>query len=539
VLTDIDMAKIVLREKIYVPVDDAFEYKDELDNRYVIDLFNEKGCSDCEFLPDRPTDTCVDCANYLSRKKLYTTVTKPSGQEYIGFPYGHKSMIPKIVPHVVKLAVHDLRPDTAFRTPLKFIQPLRPAQEEAVDVLVDLYNKGKLRGMLRAPPRTGKTVLAMALACRLRRRTLVFTNQDDLCKQFYETCMGGDNQEAYTNGPALKEKGVVSVIWAKKLEDYFKGDIVISTYQKFISDVGKERLAEIESLFAIVIADEVHRVAAPTFLKVMATMNTKGKLGLTATVTRKDGAHVLNEYVLGPVLHSMKTDTLKPTVVFHETGLFPSKSYSMWTYYCRWLEKNEDRTDMILNWVMKDLKADKSIVIPCVFTSQIHELTRRINFEWGRKIAESVTGSATTKSGKQKRHDAIDRAREGKTRVIVGTRSIIGTGMNVPAWDTLYWICPLANPENWYQEYSRILTPFEGKSAIIRMFLDGSEQTRGCLRSCLFKSAHPFPSLASQAFISPENWSIANAYLGKGKMEKLVKPKGSFKTLPNGRIQML
>lgn len=530
--------RLVLREKIYVPVDDPEEYTQELENRYVIDVFNEEGCKDCEFLPDRPCDTCPDCVNYLSRKKLYKVLTRPNGQQYVGFPYGHRSMIPKIIPIAKDLPILDLTAKARFRTALKFTQKLRPEQQEALDVLVDLFERGKLRGMLRAPARTGKTVVAMATACAIGHRTLVLTNQEDLCKQFYETCMGGSNQEAMTNAPQLAKKGVVSVVHARKLEDYSKGDIVISTYQKFITDLGKERLEHIESLFPLVIADEVHRVAAPTFLKVMATMNAQAKLGLTATVTRKDGMHVLNEYVVGPVVHTIETKTMRPRVVFHETGLFPKKDYSMWTYYCRWLERQEDRTDMILKQVMADLKQGRSIVIPCIFRSQVTELVRRINWEYDKKIARALLGGQSV-AEKRKRDEALDSAREGKTRVIVGIRSITSTGINVPRWDTLYWINPLSNPPMWVQEYSRILTPMEGKDPIIRMFLDGSGQTRGCLRSCLFKTEGKTASLAKQALIAPEQWAIANVYLKETKkMEHGYADTQPRVKLNNGRLAL-
>ncbi len=533
--------KIVLREKIYIPirsVDHLDRYKDELDSRYVIDVFNEDGCKDCEYLPDRPTDTCSDCANYLDRTKLYKVVERPNGNVFVGLPYGHRSMIPKIFPFAPDLEQLVMTPDFPFRTKLRFTGTLKESQEEAVSALEPLFEGGALRGLLRAPARSGKTVLSVALIIRIGQRALILTHLEDLCKQFYETCMGGPNQGALTNAPKLHDRGEISVVWAKKRSDYFKGDIVISTYQKFISESGREFLKEIEEHFGLLVVDEVHRAAAPSFLKVIASLNTHGKLGLTATVSRKDSMHVLNEYVFGPVLHSIASEVLRPSIVFHETGLFPKKSYANWQYYQRWLERSDSRTDMIVDQVIADVKAGRSVVIPCTFTSQIHELVRKINWVMGRKIAEAVVGGATTKSARAARENALDRAREGRTKVIVGTRSIIATGINVPLWDTLFWICPLSNPSGWVQEYSRILTPLEGKRPLIRMFLDGSDQTRGCLRSCLFKTEGKNKTLARFAAISTEEWAVANAYLKDGKMQEVVRNKPKVKKLANGRVSI-
>lgn len=533
------MADIILREKIYVPVDDPDEHMELLDLHYVVDVFKDKGCEPCEFMQSRPVDECGECPNYLARKKLFNTKTRPSGQTYVGFPYGKKNLIPRIIPRVKNMGYKDLRPRPTFETKLRFTGELRAHQDEAIDILVELEGDEELRGILVAPARSGKTVCAVALACKLQVRTLILANTHDLCQQFYKTCVGGDNQDPLTNAPALAKKGVQAVTLAESVEDFFIGDIVIATYQKFISEIGMERLKEIESEFGLLIIDEVQRAPATSFLKVVSTLNTLSKLGLTATVGRKDGMHVLSEYVLGKVLHKIKVETLVPKVVFHESMLFPKKDYTNWTYFCRWLEREEERTQLILAQVMKDLKAKRSIVIPATFTSQIHELVRRINWEYGRDIAAAVVGGSS-KREKIKREDTLERAREGKLRVIVGTRSIINTGINVPLWDTLYTIVPISNPPSWIQEYSRILTPLEGKEPIIRMWLDGSSQTRGCLRTCLFQTEGDTPTLAKQAIISPEDWAIANKYLGKGKLSapSVKADTGPVKRTKNGRVSM-
>lgn len=533
------MAKIVLREKIYIPMDedDLEEAKEVLDSNFIIDMFDEKGCEPCPERDDRPNDVCTDCANYLARKKLYNTRTV-NDQLYVGLPYGKKRLVAKIFPEVKKMGVNDMRPDIPFETALKFTGTPRPHQQAAIDELVELADESNLRGILVAPARSGKTPSSIALACTLRQRTLILANTHDLCMQFYATCVGSDNQDALTNAPALEKKLKRRVVvLADKLPDFFEGDIVISTYQKFITEIGKERLKEITSLFSLLLIDECHRANSNGFMKTVATLNTIHKVGLTATVTRKDGMDVLNRYILGPVLHKIKIETLIPEIVFHETGLFPKKDYSSWVYYCRWLERNSDRTAMILDWVMRDLKAKRFIIIPCVFTSQIHDLVRRINYMYGRNVAAAVVGGSSKKD-KLKRDQILEDARSGKIKVVVGTRSIVGTGVNVPLWDTLYLINWLSNPPNFVQEYSRILTPLEEKKPLIRMFLDGSKQTRGCLRTCLFQTEGDTPTLAKQAIIKPEQWAIANKYLKSGKMDGKVEIDGAQKKTAKGRLTL-
>lgn len=512
------MKSLIFREKIYVPVDDVEEYRDSLNNLFTIDLFKEENCESCEERDTRPNDVCTDCQSYIARKKLWRTVTK-DGQPYVGLPFGDLGAIKSVFPRVGSYEIQDLRPVLPFKTDLTFTGELRPHQLEACDILTGLADKDKLRGVLRAPARSGKTVLAIALACKLRLRTLILANTHPLCAQFYATCVGGENQPALTNAKTLEaDTGNPPVVLAATEDDFLNGDIVISTYQKFISEKGKERLAKIASKFSLVIIDEVHKAPATTYMKVVANLNARCKLGLTATEGRKDGMNVLNNYVLGKRLHAIEVETLIPEIVFHETGLFPKTDYSNWTYYCRWLERQEDRTQQIIDRVIADVKDGKSVVIPCIFTSQISELVRRINTEYGRTIAAEVVGGPATKASKAKREETLDKARDGTIKVIVGTRSIIGTGVNVPLWEVLYWINPLSNPPNWVQEYSRILTPLKGKKPLIRMFLDGSAQTRGCLKTCLFSTEGDTKPLAKQAIIKPEQWATANRYLRRGAM---------------------
>ena len=512
------MAKtLVLREKVYIPISDLSDHEDRLDDLYTIDVFDEPACEKCEERDNRPCDPCLDCPAYLARKKLWNhKVVK--GQDFVGLPYGKRRLMLEVFPKLKTYDILDKRPDIPFKTKLRFTGQLRSHQQEANDELEAQAAAGKLCGILLAPARSGKTVVSIELACRLKVRTLILANTHPLCQQFYNTCVGSAEQEPLTNAPQLVSAGKTPVVLASKPADFLKGDIVITTYQKFITDLGAERLKEIASNFSLIIIDEVHRAPAQSYLKVIASLNALFKLGLTATKGRKDGMEVLNDYVLGPTLHRIEVETLVPRVIFHETGLFPAKDYSNWVYFCRWLERQADRTRQILDHVFIDLKKGRSIVIPCTFTSQIHELVRRINWEYGRNIAAAVVGG-TSKRDLARREEILDKARQGKYRVIVGTRSIIGTGVNVPAWDTLYWVVPMSNPPNWVQEYSRILTPVEGKKPIIRMFLDGSSQTRGCLRTCLFKTEGETPTLASTALIDPDQWAIANRYLRKGKMD--------------------
>ena len=531
------MKSIVLRDKIYIPIKNEEELErltPKLDKHFRVSMFDDKNCEACELingLGQRPIADCYECPSMKAQYKLWSEkVVK--GDLFVGFPYGKKKLIPKIFPNVHDMPQKDMTPDIDFKSKLRFTGELREHQTPAVNKLIHKANSGMLRGVLLCPPRVGKTVMSVALICALKKRALILTNQHDLCKQFYDTFYGSENQPALTNASKIK-----SVVMATKLEDFFEGDVVIATYQKFISELGKERLKKISSLFSILVLDEVHRVGADSFLKVVSALNTKHKLGLTATFGRKDGRDELVSYVLGKPIVDVKIETLVPELFFHETGLHSSKDYSLWVYYIKWLARDKKRQQMIIDQACEDIKNGHSIVIPCYHLQQVYELVRKINWQMGKNVAAAAVGGSG-KGDKLKRDEIFEKAKSGEIKCVVGIRKIVSTGINVAKWSALYWIDPLANPPNWIQEYSRILTPLPNKKPIIRFFLDDSGQTIGCLKSCLFKTEGDTEPLFKKAIIKPDQWSIANKYIKKRKGERIV-PESEKKQAANQRSTFL
>lgn len=502
--------KLVLREKIYVPIHKHYDLE-ELDNTFVIDIFDEKGCEPCDFRDDRPVYECRECPNYSSRTKLYKE-KYVGGQRYVGLPYGLKREIPEYFPDVVDYDVVDRRSLLPMKSSLAFKGTLRPHQVEVKETLLKYAQRtGAIRGLLKSVPRTGKTVMAVDLACTLRTRTLILANQYDFLRQFYDTFMGNDKLDiptpALTNGPELESKGRKVVHFAKTVDDYFVGDVVLSTYQKFISDIGKEKLAKVISQFGLVVVDEVHRCSAIEFLKVVGSFNTTHLLGLTATPKRKDCRHVLADAVVGNVIAETQVESLRPKVVFHETGCAPKAEYSNWVYFYKWQNRQDKRYEVIVDQAVADIKAGRSIAIPCVHKETVFYLIKLINLRFPRPVAAEYIGGNTD------RRDAVRmKAMNGRIKAVVGIRSLMSTGINVPIWSVLYVICPITNGPQFEQEFFRVLTPLEGKpQPLVRFFLDDATQWRATLRICLFHKENGL--LHHKAIIDQEAWAVANKYV--------------------------
>src|SRR5699024_826896 len=116
-------------------------------------------------------------------------------------------------------------------------------------------------GIIKAPPRTGKTVTSIAIAIKLGRRVAIIASQVDLLENFLEEI------QQYTNLPALEEKtGKKLFGFLNKDSDYENFQIGLATYQSFISDKnGKARLKLLNKNFGTVWTDEIHKANAAEF----------------------------------------------------------------------------------------------------------------------------------------------------------------------------------------------------------------------------------------------------------------------------------
>jgi hypothetical protein len=172
----------------------------------------------------------------------------------------------------------------------------------------------------------------------------------------------------------------------------------------------------------------------------------------------------------------------------YETPIKCTKTYKLFTYAMKFLANSEERNDYILRHLMHDLKANPkvSIVIPLVFRNHVLTMVRNINQEYGELVAEAFLGGGGDKV-KREREEILNRARQGKTRVIVGIRKLLQLGIDCPAWNLLYEVMPISNKPMLYQETSRIRTPdpaYPAKRPRIKFFVDVEMgQSLGCFRS--------------------------------------------------------
>lgn len=463
------MGKLIISDKIYIPAIDLSEKR--VKKEYFHDFFSDMGCKSCDFRPQRPVDQCKGCENFngsyrLANKRVIGNV------EYIGLPLGDRDNIEE----KMRIDFGDYK-RVDKRTLAKFDYKVKidlgedrewyPYQLKTVEKM-----KAAKYGLFVLPPRSGKSLTALKIAIELGHKVLLMADQYDFLNQFI-----GDIEES-TNLKRLQEKtGKKLYGFIKKKEDLKDIQIGIVTYQTFLSKKGRKFLKLCNQTFGTVIVDEVQATGAPEFAGIMNLLKMRYRFGCTGTETRKDGKHKITALVVGGVMSKIKRAQMTAKMIAVDTkvkskGKFTGKAG--FVFLGKALAKHKKRNDLILEYVMKDLEAGHSIVIPCHFKDHIEELTKRINDMVGYEVAAAFVGGGTSPKKNKERRDWIKKqASERKIRVVVGIRKLLQRGINIKPWSCLYYIMPMNNEPNWKQESSRILTPDPDKrQPIIRFFVD-------------------------------------------------------------------
>ena len=173
-------------------------------------------------------------------------VTIPGGRTDL-IPEGHE-VIDKRVKSPIKL------PDFKFK--------LRASQNM-------VYSEVKDNAIINAWVSWGKTFTGLAIAGKLKQKTLVVTHTTNLRSQWEK-----EVEKVYGFKPGRIGGGDFDI----------EPPIVIGNIQSLY-----RRINDIKHLFGTIILDEMHHVSSPTFTRIVDEMPARYKIGLTGTLERKMG----------------------------------------------------------------------------------------------------------------------------------------------------------------------------------------------------------------------------------------------------------
>lgn len=176
---------------------------------------------------------------------------------------------------------------------LNFQGTLRENQAVVVDTYVGFVEKNKYgNGLLELPCAYGKTVLALNIISRLKKKTLVIVHKEFLMNQWIERI------HQFLPGARIGKIQGQTV-------DIVDKDIVIGMLQSLSM---KEYSSTIFDSIGFTIIDEVHHISSEVFSNALFKIVTKNMLGLSATMNRKDGTTKVFKMFLGDVIFKGKRD---------------------------------------------------------------------------------------------------------------------------------------------------------------------------------------------------------------------------------------
>jgi len=211
-----------------------------------------------------------------SAKKLY--VPKHYGVEKFGEP------------EIVKIK-------KGVKINLKFKGSLRDKQKPVVKAFLETCKKGpfvtnSMGGIISVPCGWGKTIMALYIITKLKRKTIIVVHKEFLLNQWIERI----NE--------FLPEATVGIIQGKKIDVKGK-DIVIGMLQSLSQkDYDKTLFKD----FGLTIVDECHHIAAEVFSRSLPKINSFYSLGLSATPNRADGLTKVFNMFLGPIVYKITKD---------------------------------------------------------------------------------------------------------------------------------------------------------------------------------------------------------------------------------------
>lgn len=335
--------------------------------------------------------------------------------------------------------------------------PLYDYQETAVQAMV-----AAKYGILQSAAGSGKTQIGIALATRLRRRTLWLCHTLDLIKQSRERAklyMSEDLMGTITEGKVNLGVG-----------------ITFATIQTMC----KLDLAQYRDYWDCIITDEVHRVSgSPTavtqYQKVLNSLAARHKYGLSATVHRSDGMIKATYALVGEVAYKVPDEAVADKIM--KVGIYPvgtgvqisqealnTDGTMNYTKLITYLTQNGHRRTIICNEICNN--AGKSILI---LSDRLDHLKWMVSLlpPHMQRDAVMISGKMTTKKGKAEREQALEDMRSGKKKYLFATYALCKEGLDIPRLDRLFMTTPVKDYAVVTQSIGRIARTFEGKDTPI------------------------------------------------------------------------
>ena len=311
----------------------------------------------------------------------------------------------------------------------KFGFDLRESQQDVYDAIED-------NAIINAFVSWGKTFTALAIAAKLGQKTLVVTHTVSLRTQWEK-----EIRKVFGIEPGIIGSGKYDI----------SPPIVVGNIQTLYKLRGK-----IEKEFGTIIIDECHHIPANTFSKLVDASYARYKIGLSGTVQRKDGKHVIMPDYFGHTKFTPpKENYMEPTIEVIQTKIrFMDGAKIPWANRINDLVRQEEYGKLICFLAAAYRKQGHKVLL---LSDRVYFL-KRVKETLGEHC-ELITGEVPLAEREKK----IERVQSGKVDILLGTQSIFSEGISVNPLSCLILATPVSNTPLLTQLVGRVIREYPGK----------------------------------------------------------------------------
>ena len=353
----------------------------------------------------------------------------------VSLPIGRTDLIP------AHYEIVDKRVNKPVDFP-EFKFELRPSQKKVYDEIED-------NSIINAWVSWGKTFTGLAIAGKLGQKTLVITHTVPLRNQWAK-----EVKKVYGFEPGIIGSGRFEI----------DAPIVIGNTQTLYRNIEK-----IRKEFGTIILDEMHHVSSPTFSKLLDTNYCRYKIGLSGTIERKDGKHVVfRDYFGNTLFKPPKENYMTPTVhIVPSTIRFMDGAKIPWANRVTKLATDEEYQHTVS-------------MLAAAYAARGHKVlvvSDRVSFL--KRCAELTGDKAICVTGEvshEDRETLVEEILYGDKEVLYGTQAIFSEGISVDTLSCLILGTPVNNEPLLTQLVGRVIRKKEGKidPVIIDIHLKGN-----------------------------------------------------------------
>jgi len=337
---------------------------------------------------------------------------------------------------------------------LSFRGQLRAEQKTAVRKLLQHDT-----GVLSATTAFGKTVVAAWMIAERGVNTIVRVHRRQLLDQWTERLpefLGISSKEIGRMGGGRKK---------------LTGRIDVATIQSLVrKGVVKDCVAD----YGHVIIDECHHLSAHSFELVARRTKARYVLGLSATVTRKDGHHPIIFMQCGPVRHHVDAKAeasarpFEHSVIVRPTGFRPispadSDQRKQFQDLCRELIADSARNEMIREDVLHNVREGRSPLVLTERREHLELLATSLKADVPHVVVlQGKTGIKESRAIA----DHLAKIAPEEPRVLLATGKYVGEGFDDPRLDTLFLTLPVSWRGTVAQYVGRLHRLYESKTEV-------------------------------------------------------------------------